>query len=461
MPKDVSQEKGLVEQFLRAQTKPLRVSEILSGFISKTLAKRSLQRYLTEWVNDGVVARIGGGRSTAYLWKNKDLGNQFSGEILVPEVYIPLSVASFEIRDYVRQAIGQREPVSCDRGWVDEYKPNETYYLPEKLRAHLLKLGNTEAMHSPMGTYGRYILDRLLIDLSWSSSKLEGNTYSLLDTQKLIEAGEEAEGKYAIETQMILNHKRAIEFLVEEVEEIGFNRYTFLNLHGLLSDGLLADPSASGRVRMRSVNISGTTYKPNDIHQQLSDTFDQLLLKAEKIQDPFEQAFFILVHIPYLQPFEDVNKRVSRIGCNIAFIKRNLCPLTFLDAPQDVYIEALLGVYEMQRIDMLRDFFVWAYERSTKQYIAVKNTLEVPDPLQIKYRKLIQDVVNRVITELHYPYINVVREDVEKIVLEEEKESVHRIICEVIERIHEGVLARYRLRPSQLKAWLNLRYQKK
>lgn len=101
---------------------------------------------------------------------------------------------------------------------------------------------------------------RLLIDLSWNSSRLEGNTYSLLETERLISAGEAASGKDALEAQMILNHKEAIEFLIDSAGEIGFNRYTLLNLHALLSDNLLDDPTASGRLRSIAVGIGQTTF---------------------------------------------------------------------------------------------------------------------------------------------------------------------------------------------------------
>ena len=102
----------------------------------------------------------------------------------------------------------------------------------------------------------------MLIDLSWNSSRLEGNTYSLLETERLLELGEAAEGKDALEAQMILNHKAAIELLVEHAEETGFNRYTVLNLHGLLADNLLSDPQAGGRLRSIPVAISGTVFHP-------------------------------------------------------------------------------------------------------------------------------------------------------------------------------------------------------
>ncbi len=243
----------------------------------------------------------------------------------------------------------------------------------------------------------RFILDRLLIDLSWASSRLEGNTYSPLDTERLIRYGEEAAGKDASETQMILNHKHAIEMLVESAGEVGFNRYTFLNLHGLLSENLMPDPTASGRLRLRGVHISGTVYMPSAIPQLLDDRFNELLRKAELIRDPFEQAFFVLVHLPYLQPFEYVNKRVARIGANIAFIKHNLCPLTFVDVPERAYVEALLGVYESRRIELLRDVFVWAYERSAQRYIQVKKTLAEPEPLRLKYRSQLHQLVGDVV----------------------------------------------------------------
>ena len=183
----------------------------------------------------------------------------------------------------------------------------------------------------PAGTYARQLLGRLLIDLSWNSSRLEGNTYSLLDTDRLIRQGTQSKGKDVLEAQMILNHKAAIEFLVESAPVIGFNRHTILNLHGILSDGLLADPTASGRLRRIPVGISGSTFSPLSVPQQIQECFELVLEKTEKISNPYEQAFFAMVQLPYLQPFEDVNKRVSRLGANIPFIKHNLCPLSFVE----------------------------------------------------------------------------------------------------------------------------------
>jgi Fic family protein len=145
---------------------------------------------------------------------------------------------------------------------------------------------------------------------------------------------------------MLLNHKAAIEILVEQADEIGFNRYTILNLHALLSDNLLPDSQACGRLRTIPVGITKTVYHPLAVPRLLEECFQHILDTAAAIANPFEQSFFAMVHLPYLQPFEDVNKRVSRLAANIPFIRHNLCPLSFVDVPEQAYIDGILGVYE-------------------------------------------------------------------------------------------------------------------
>lgn len=94
-----------------------------------------------------------------------------------------------------------------------------------------------------------------------------------------------------------------------------------------------------------------------------------------------------MIHLPYLQPFEDVNKRVSRLAASIPLIRQNLSPISFVDVPARDYIDGLLGVYELNQIDLLRDVFVWAYERSSAQYAVVKQSLGEPDPFRLRYRR--------------------------------------------------------------------------
>ena len=226
------------------------------------------------------------------------------------------------------------------------------YPVPEALRDHLLKIGKTDGP-CPAGTYALQIYSRLLIDLSWNSSRLEGNTYSLLETERLLELSEAAEGKNLKEAQMIMNHKAAIEFLMEQADGFGINRYTLLNVHALLSNNLLSHSESCGRLRTIPVGITDTVYQPTAIPHLIEECFQTIVDKARAIKNPFEQAFFLMVHIPYLQPFEDVNKRVSRLAANIPLIHDNLCPLSFVDVPTQMYIDGHLGVYELNRIELL------------------------------------------------------------------------------------------------------------
>jgi hypothetical protein len=329
--------------------------------------RRTLQRRLADLADAGRIVKIGKGRAVKYRLApitGESRTTQSQSAEAVGEIYVPLSPESAGIKAYVRQPRQQRRPVSYNLEFLEQYRPNQTAYLPEPLHAQLHTMGRSPMDHAPAGTFARDILNRLLIDLSWASSRLEGNTYSRLDTERLIEFGQAAEGKDALETQMILNHKASIEFLVQDADRIGFNPETIIALHALLSDGLLPDPQACGRLRRRPVEIGGSVYLPIALPQRLEELFAIILGMAAEIIDPFEQAFFAMVHLPYLQPFEDVNKRVSRLAANISLIQRNLCPLSFIDVPERAYVDAILGVYELNRIELLCDVFVWAYERS-------------------------------------------------------------------------------------------------
>jgi hypothetical protein len=284
---------------------------------------------------------------------------------------------------------------------------------------------------------------------------LEGNTYSLLETERLLFSGEAASGRDAKEGQMILNHKQAIEFLITSADETGFNRYTLLNLHAMLSDNLLADPMASGRLRSIAVGISQTVFLPLEGPQRIEERFQQILDTASVIADPFEQAFFAMVHLPYLQPFEAVNKRVSRLAANLPLIKRNLCPLSFVDVPQPTYISALLGIYELNQVALLREVFVWAYKRSCARYSAVRQSLGEPDPFRVQYRALIADAVTHVVrTQLgKASAIAHVRRCAETQIPGKDQAGFIEVTETQLMSLHEGNIARYRLRPSEFEAW--------
>jgi hypothetical protein len=178
-----------------------------------------------------------------------------------------------------------------------------------------------------------------------------------------------------------------------------------------------------------------------------------LLSKAAVIPDPFEQAFFLMVQLPYLQPFEDVNKRVSRVGANISLIKHNLCPLSFIDVPERAYVEGTLGVYELNEVDLLRDVFVWAYERSCQRYLAITQTMVEPDPLKIKYREALIRAVQAVVKGQLRPQPDVMTQVARDLVNEADRDAFIQMLTDALGQLHEGSLARYRLRRSEYIAW--------
>lgn len=422
---------------------------------------RTLQYRLRTLVKTGRLVMEGAGPETRYRMPKTveiEASHAFAGTTTYTvrvEVVPPLSETGTEIQEYVSQPVGARKPVGYDRSFLDSYRPNETFYLSEEERRRLQETGRSDSTEQPVGTHARKILDRLLIDLSWNSSRLEGNTYSLLETSHLLELGEEAEGKQQSETQMILNHKDAIQFLVDAVEGTNFNRYTLLNLHALLANSLLPDPGAEGRLRHASVGIGGSVFHPLEIPQLIEEYFDRILATASAIHDPFERSFFAMVQLPYLQPFDDVNKRVSRLAANIPLIQENLSPLSFDDVPKQLYTEALLGVYEMNRIELLRDLFIWAYRRSAVRYAAVRQSMGEPDPFRMRHRAALREVVGAVVCERMDK--RQASAHVHAWAREQVSESEHPRFCEIAEKIllslHEGNFAPYGIRSAEFAAW--------
>jgi hypothetical protein len=418
------------------------------------IEKRTLQRRLKKLKENNLVQTEGGSHATRYFIKKLDPQSSNTEEVDDPQTTIPLSKEGKDVLALVSRPEIQRKPVGYDRTFLESYRPNSDSYLSIGEKQQLAQWGRTRDEDQPAGTYAREILNRLLIDLSWNSSRLEGNTYSLLDTELLIHEGRAADNKSARETQMILNHKEAIEFLVESSNEVDFNRYTILNLHALLSNNLLTNPAASGRLRVFGVGITNSVFTPLGIPQLIEEFFDLLLEKARQIENPFEQAFFILVQLPYLQPFDDVNKRVSRLAANLPFNRKNLAPLSFIDVPEEIYVKGMLGIYELNRIELFKDVFIWAYERSALRYAAIRQSLGEPDRFRMKYREEIRGAVGYIVSNAMKKAEASNRVKMEAIKLPEEDQSK---FIEVVETellgLHEGNFVRYRIKPSEYAAW--------
>ncbi|MGI9322428.1 MAG: Fic family protein [Pseudomonadales bacterium] len=443
----------------------------------QALSRRTLQYWLARLVSTGrlvmegekrgakyrlpMFAGSGGGEYTvaapeAKIFFPRAYANDNNGlAVAEPGVTMPVSQQAAEVRQYVRQTMIARKPVAYQREFLDGYKPNRSAYLSNKERAHLRQLGTDLSGEQPAGTHAKQILTRLLIDLSWNSSRLEGNTYSLLDTTRLLSFGAEAEGKAKLEAQMILNHKDAIEFLVDSASMVDFDRRTILNLHALLANNLLPNPAAIGGLRQIPVGIGKSVFHPLASPPVIEECFTQLLATAAAIKDPFEQALFAMVQLPYLQPFEDVNKRVSRLAANLPLIRANLIPLSFVDVPAEDYTEAMLGVYEMQRPDLLKEVFIWAYEHSAIQYRAVRQTLGDPDPFRLKHRLPLKGVI-RVIVQgklNRKTAFTRIADWAREHIAAPEQEKFREVAENEILSLHEGNFARYQITLTEFLDW--------
>ncbi|WP_109696588.1 Fic family protein [Chitinophaga deserti] len=416
------------------------------------LERRTLLRRLEKLVEQGIVTTSG--KTRAMLYRLGEVPAQLREAEENNTNIIPLSEEGKEILKAVSRPIAARRPVGYNLDFLLSYRPNISSYLTPENKRKLAEWGETAKLDQPAGTYAKQVLQRLLIDLSWNSSRLEGNTYSLLDTQQLITKGKAADNKSAMDAQMILNHKEAIEFIVQSAEEIGLNRYTITNLHALLSNNLLNDPGASGRLRRIEVNIGTSVYTPLGVPQQIEEMFEIMLAKAREIEDPFEQVFFIMVQLPYLQPFDDVNKRVSRLAANIPLNQHNLAPLAFVDVPQDIYVKGMLGIYELNRIELFNDVFIWAYERSAQRYAVIRQSLGEPDPFRLKYRDEIRALVAEIIANTipSNEAGNLIRERATMLPNEDQQKFIETVDTELL-YMHDGNFARYYIRPSEFKKW--------
>jgi len=425
----------------------------ISSLLKITINNKTLQRRLATLAQDGKVKTEGIKRGTKYFPTSKKLETKEPGK--KDRESAIFSESSKAVLEFLDSPLHTREKVSYNRDFLESYVPNETIYIPTEMREGLRKEGKRFDKELAAGTYARQISERLLIDLSYNSSRLEGNTYSRLDTQKLVEEGISAEGKIHEETVMIMNHKEAILFLIENAADIELNSFTLLNLHNLLSQDLLSDPAACGNVRRIEVDIGKSAYKPLNNPHVLKEVLELILLKARKINDPFEQSFFVLIHLSYLQAFEDVNKRTARLACNIPFIKSNLCPLSFTDVSRDDYSAALLTVYEKNEIDPMLELFCWAYSRSANQYGVVRESLGEIDAFRIQNRSQRKEVMGQIVKN------NLHGSDTEEWINNycqqnniEEADKFTAMTLAYLSTLHAGAIVGLGITENQLTTWL-------
>lgn len=211
-------------------------------------------------------------------------------------------------------------------------------------------------------------LERLIIELSWKSSKIEGNTYTLLDTEKLILENKEAPGHPRSEAQMIINHKNAFNFVRENTAFFKtLSREYIEKLHAIL----VKDLNVGEGFRKKVIGITGSIYQPLDNQYQISEGLEALIAAVARIQTPYGKALVALLGISYLQPFEDGNKRTARLLANAILLAYGCAPLSYRSVEEGAYREAILVFYEINSIIPFKKIFINQYDFAARNY-AVK-----------------------------------------------------------------------------------------
>lgn len=436
---DKSKEMAVLS-ILRQKDQAWSLSELLQA-LGPEFPERTVRRWLSKLAQEGLVETQGAKKGTRYR------------AIAEGEIPRGFSAKSAKVIAYVRQPLSKRKPVAYEEKWLDAYEPNVTSYVPKGIKQKLEKIGARAKDREPAGTYARHIYNRLLIDLSYNSSRLEGNTYSLLETERLLIQGESAAGKLDAEKVMILNHKEAIRYLVDNAEKIEVSSSTVCTTHFLLADGLV-DAKYAGSVREEGVRIGGSTYLPYENPKLLNRQLGLICNKAALIQEPYEQSFFLLVHLSYLQAFIDVNKRMARMSANIPMIKNNLVPISFSDIEKDDYNSALLAVYELQDVEPLRDLFVFSYLRTCETYKATVEAMGF-DFVRVKYRKERREML-RYIIERQFVGVDVqdyIDIQVKELIAEEDRDEFLDDIREDLRVLNPQRIAGLGITLEQFTAW--------
>jgi fido (protein-threonine AMPylation protein) len=317
---------------------------------TETVSLASVKRDLARLVTDGMVNVSGQGRATRYRLTP-------AGALLRP----------VDVGAYFEQEIDERQ-VRTGFNWdlftttlasVALFTPTETTHLHDLRRTfqeHIAELTPTAL---------RKEQERLAVDLSWKSSQIEGNTYSLLETERLLKERLTADGKTKEEAVMLLNHKDAIDFAIDHPNYLSPLRVRGIeDVHRLLVKELDVDFG----VRERRVGISGTNYVPLDNAFQIREALDALCALVNVNPDPFAKALLVLLLISYIQPFADGNKRTSRIVGNALLLADGCCPLSFRTVDSVYYKETLLVFYEQNAIAPFKQIFIDQCEFAVQTY---------------------------------------------------------------------------------------------
>ncbi len=208
-------------------------------------------------------------------------------------------------------------------------------------------------------------LEILAIDLSWKSGEIEGNTYTLLETEVLIKYKELAEGKKRDDAIMLLNHKDALDFIIAEPDYLKpLTIRGIEDIHSLLIKNL----GVERNIRRRGVGVGGTEYKPLNAEIQIVEVMQQMCDLINEIDNIFEKVLLLLVLLSYIQPFNDGNKRTARIISNAILMENGYCPLSYRSVKASDYKKATLLFYEQNNITEFKKIFMDQYEYAVNKY---------------------------------------------------------------------------------------------
>lgn len=422
----------MIARHLAARSRPQSLSALIDDMGFDTLHRSTVWRWLKAAQDMGMVELHGDKKSSTWS----------ASEALLREV----------LRGQLNEPLSKRPRVPYQEGFLEEYIPNKSAYLSKKEIARLHRqcaIGSAEFSSLTMRDQSHF-----LCGLSYASSSMEGNVYDFIATEKLLLDGLEKENATPTETAMVLNHHMAVRHLVDNIHfpnrknDVNVKVRDIKEIHGLLSTNLLKDPGMCGAVRHAPVKINQSSYIPLAVHELIERALSTVCQKASQIEDPYEQAFFLLVHLPYLQPFEDCNKRTSRVACNVPLLRKGVVPMSWMDVNQTSYNEGLVGIYERNNTALLSEVFVDGYMHSTERFEIMQRSA-APNEVQIRYRAAAKEVIRSLILDGDSAAPNdVAPGDVDAFKVHVEQE------LGLLRAGNIGALVRYGLREGDIDAWM-------
>lgn len=310
----------------------------------------TIKRAIKELVNEGIVVVIGAGKNTTYTLSQK---YKLTRPVDM-EAYYQLDIDERKIISNFNLAL-----ITDVLPSAELFSKTELDFLNSCQNTHIQRISQLSANQQAQE------LERLAIDLSWKSSQIEGNTYTLLETEVLLKERKTATGRTHEEAVMLLNHKAAIDFIIEHPDYLApIRRRSLEDIHRLLVEDLNIDFN----IRKRSVGITGTNYRPIDNEYQLIDALDATCALINHKTNPFEKALLALVLISYIQPFADGNKRTARIISNAILLQCGCCPISFRTVNSIDYKKAMLIFYEQNNIQPFKEIFIAQFAFATQTY---------------------------------------------------------------------------------------------